>query len=138
MPLSSILIRDFITEMANRPKFSALTDAQKLQRLNGLCRKISGLFNKAGRADFESSTVTGAVLSGGAAIDVRSDEFSCDMAGTFIEFSHPMTGAYTLVLIETDGRSINAPLDEQTENGFTAYAGVEDGTAGAYQAIRKQ
>lgn len=138
MPLSNILIRDFIAEMANRVKFSALTDAQKLQRLNGLCRRISGWFNAAGRSEFVSSTVAGAALAGGATLDVRVGDFVCDMDGTSVVFSSPMTGAYVLQLIETDGRSIDAPLGEQTANGFKAYAGVADGTAGSYVAIRKQ
>lgn len=138
MPLSTILIRDFIAEMVTRPKFTALTDAGKLQRLNGLCRRISGWFNAAGKKDFEVSTVTGAALAGAAVLGIRSNTFVCDIDGSDIVFSSPIAGAYTLTIIETDGKSINAPLAEQTANGFKAYAGVEDGTAGAYVATPVQ
>lgn len=138
MPLSNILIQDFIAEMVNRPKFSALTDAQKLQRLNGLCRRISGWFNTAGRKEYDVTTVGGGVLSSTlSAMGVRSGEFTCDIAGTTVVFSSPMGGDYTLALFEIDGVSIDAPLAEQTVNGFKAY-GAADGVRGIYHAILEQ
>lgn len=135
--LSPILIRDYIAEVANRPKFSALTDTQKLQRLNGLCRRISSLSNAANRKEYDVSTVAGAVLSGGAVLGIRSDDFSCDIAGTLITFSSPITGEYTLIIVPLSGIGIDAPLNLQTANGFTAY-GVDDGATGVYHAIPKQ
>jgi len=136
--LSDILIRDFIAEMANRPKFTALTDTQKLQRLNGLCRRISGWFNSAGRTDYDVSTVAGGVLSGALGdLGVRSEAFTCDIVGTRIPFSSPLVGEYTLAIYELDGVAIDAPILEQDETGFTAY-GTADGVRGIYHAILKQ
>lgn len=139
MPISNIIVSDFITEMAaSNPEFAALSDAQKIQRINAAFQEISDMANAAGKSDFHNSTLAGATISsgGGSGVDYRSQVFVCSSGGTFIPFTTPISGNYTLVIHEVDGISIDAPLNEQTANGFTAYPpdGQND-VSGIYHAF---
>jgi len=129
--LSNILNTDLALEAGTT--FNALTDTEKMARLNSVYQEIADLINLAGKTDLKKSTHTGASVSPLSASNIRSGSGVCNIAGTRINFdTGPITGSFTVVAWTDTG--FNVIVSGADASGFTAST-VTDGETVYYHAI---
>jgi hypothetical protein len=115
--------------------FNALTDAEKMAKLNAAYQWIADRMHDKGLTDFRASTHDGAVLTVFTPANWRGGNAVADAAGTRIDFDGgPIVGDYTLMVWSDTGLNVDAPLIEQDASGFTAHP-LADGTTVYYTAI---